>query len=107
MTIKFFYQTLLLKFSAVPSTSSLKDTSTPNDKGQAYNCDVCKRIGKEPALIPGKTWVPVWSLQDPPIIEVKNKSFEEIVLDKVKGPVEKPVNTRISYIYIYKILKKL
>ena len=80
--------------SAVPSTSSLQDTSTPNDKGQACHCDVCKRIGKEPPLIPGKIWVPVWSLQDPPTIEVTNKSFEEIVLDKIKGPVEKPVKTR-------------
>ena len=36
-----------------------------------------------PPQIPGKTWVPAWTLRD-------NKPFSELVLDKMKGPTEKP-----------------
>ena len=36
----------------------------------------------------GNTWVPAWTLRD-------NKSFSELVLDKMKGPTEKlPVKCR-------------
>ena len=36
-----------------------------------------------PPQIPDKTWVPAWTLRD-------SKSFSEVVLDKMKGPTEKP-----------------
>ena len=36
-----------------------------------------------PPQIPDKTWVPAWTLRD-------SKSFSEVVLDKIKGPAEKP-----------------
>ena len=36
-----------------------------------------------PPHIAGKTWVPAWTLRD-------NKSFSELVLDKMKGSTEKP-----------------
>ena len=41
-----------------------------------------------PPQIPGKTWAPARTLRD-------NKSFSELVLDKMKGPKEKlPVKCR-------------
>ena len=53
-----------LKSEAVSSNISL-DTSAPNDKeGHACHCDVCERIGEEPSLIPGRIWVPVWSIDE-------------------------------------------
>ena len=59
------------------------------------------RLGPKPVTIPGKVWVPVWSLQDeaPNIMTStssthSNKSFEDILLDKIKGPKEKPVKKR-------------
>ena len=33
---------------------------------------------------PGKIWVPGWCLQDAPT--PSNRSFDEILLDKIKGP---------------------
>ena len=35
-----------------------------------------------PSQIPSKTWVPAWTLTD-------NKSFSELVLDKMKRPTKK------------------
>ena len=40
-----------------------------------------------PANIPGKIWVPAWILRE-------NKSFSELVLDKMKGPTNKPPTKR-------------
>ena len=37
--------------------------------------------------IPGKIWVPAWTLRD-------NKSFSELALDKMKGPTNKPPTKR-------------
>ena len=40
-----------------------------------------------PPNIPDKIWVPAWTLQE-------NKSFSELVLDKMKGPTNKPPTKR-------------
>ena len=41
-----------------------------------------------------RAWVPVWSLQDS-ITAESNKSFEELVLYKMKGPASKaPAKTK-------------
>ena len=40
-----------------------------------------------PPNIPGKIWVPAWKLQE-------NKSFSELVLDKMKRPSNKPPTKR-------------
>ena len=50
----------------------------------AVNCH-CVALGPMPPLIPGKVWTPVWTLQDP-VAATSQTSFEEIVLDKIKGP---------------------
>ena len=47
----------------------------------------CAELGPMPANIPGKIWVPAWTLQE-------NKSFSELVLDKMKGPTNKPPTKR-------------
>ena len=56
------------------------DTSTPQPlKCPCYSSE----LGPMPPQIPGKTWVPAWTLRD-------NKPFSELVLDKMKEPTEKP-----------------
>ena len=47
----------------------------------------CAELGRMPPNIPGKIWVPVWTLRE-------NKSFSELVLDKMKGPTNKPPTKR-------------
>ena len=42
-----------------------------------------------PLSIPGKMWVPAWTLRD-------NKSFSELVLDKMKGATNKPLKKKKS-----------
>ena len=40
--------------------------------------------------VPGKLWVPVWSLQEPKSVTPEsNKSFDQLVLDKMKDPTNK------------------
>ena len=56
------------------------DTSTHQPlKSPCY----CSELGPMPLEILDETWVPAWTLRD-------NKSFGELVLDKLKGPTEKP-----------------
>ena len=66
--------------SAAPSSSA--PTNFPN-----CSCEVCMQIGPKPPAYPGKEWVPAWALQD--LSVSRNKSFEELVLDKIKGPQDK------------------
>ena len=80
------------------TASNSKDTavSTPNleHAGTASQekcpCEVCTLIGTKPTAIPGKKWVPMWTIQN----STGNKSFEELVLDKIKGPQVKKKTTR-------------
>lgn len=55
-------------------------------------------LGPTPPAIPGKVWVPVWSLQDPP------SSFEEKILEKVKGPSNQPAKKRRKVDYKTKVI---
>ena len=43
--------------------------------------------------IPGKMWVIGWALIDTPK-EVVKKSFQEVILDKMKGPMQKEQTKR-------------
>ena len=59
-------------------------SSTPNNL-ENCNCDLAqlaKKLGPMPPPLPGKVWVPGWCLQD----ELGNKSFDELLLDRIKGP---------------------
>ena len=60
----------------------------------ANGCEICKKIGPKPLAIPGKTWVIGWVLIDTPKKEVVEKSFEEVILDKMKGPMQKEQTKR-------------
>ena len=60
----------------------------------ANGCEICKKIGPKPLAIPGKTWVIDWVLIDTPKKEVVEKSFEEVILDKMKGPMQKEQRKR-------------
>ena len=42
----------------------------------------------------GTEWRPVWTLLPKIITPVANKSFDELFLDKVKGPTDKPPQKR-------------
>ena len=50
-----------------------------------FDCNIYKVIGPKPAPVSGYCWVPPWALQK----DTGDKSFEELVLDKIKGPQEK------------------
>ena len=50
-----------------------------------FDCNMYKVIGPKPAPVSGYYWVPPWALQK----DTGDKSFEELVLDKIKGPQEK------------------
>ena len=80
------------------STPINKPTDLPSfvintkDTGE---CNECKKMGPKPPPIQGKVWVRGWTLIDGPLSPVeKNKSFEELVLDKMKGPQEKKIAPR-------------
>ena len=53
-------------------SSSTPTISTPDDTA-VCRCLNCQRLGPEPHAIPGKVFVPVWSVQDPP---PANRSFD-------------------------------
>ena len=55
-------------------------------------CHNCVELGPVPVTIPGKRWVPVWSLQREDTAMAK--SFDELLLDKMKGPTNKPAAKR-------------
>ena len=59
--------------------------STPQLHSE-FQC-YCAELGPMPPSIPGKIWVPAWTLRD-------TKSFSELVLDKMKGPTNKPPTKR-------------
>ena len=76
----------------IPSLSATPpgSTSTPllPQQHKTCQCKICAQIGPQPPPVPGKTWVPAWALQTP-TVPATNKSFQELVLDKMKGPQEK------------------
>ena len=71
-----------------------KSCTQLNICGKQRSCNkICKKIGSKPPAIPGKTWVISWALIDTPK-EVVEKSFEEVILDKMKGPTQKEQTKR-------------
>ena len=71
---------IVQKHTMKPSCSS---TPQLQSKLRCY----CAEIGPMPPNIPGKIWVPAWILRE-------NKSFSELVLDKMKGSTNKPPTKR-------------
>ena len=63
------------------------------NKDLANSCETSKKIGPKPLAIPGKTWLISWALIGIPK-EVAEKSFEEVILDKMKGPTQKEQTMR-------------
>ena len=71
-------------FTPLPqSSASAKMTSSP----MVHNCmcQNCIKLGEKPQPIPGKVWTPVWVPLEASTPK-ENRSFEEIALDKMKGP---------------------
>lgn len=86
-----------------PASDSQNDfedvcTSTPSNTADAPlsespslsvsdNCRECESMGPKPPPIKGKVWVRGWTLIDAPKQqEVRERSFEDRVLDRMKGP---------------------
>ena len=63
--------------------------STPNK----CLCNICERLGPEPAPMAGKIWTPIWVPLDLPKCS-EQRSFEEIALGKMKGPKKGPNEKR-------------
>ena len=77
-------------------TAAVEQLSSP-PVTEVCHCLNCVELGPVPVTIPGKGWVPVWSLQRQDTAMAKptsNKSFDELLLDKMKGPTNKPAAKR-------------
>ena len=68
--------------------------STPVAQTEPSLCSECESVGPKPPPIPGKVWVRGWTLINEPKPTSANNSFEELVLNKMKGPQEKKVKQR-------------
>ena len=89
-----------------PSTEPASVTPVQSPTiGNECDCQNCKVLGPVPSPVPNKLWVPCWCLQEStarstPTSEVgetskqSSKDFEELVLDKMKGPTDKPAVKR-------------
>ena len=69
---------------SISSTSSVQ---------QDLNSSTCKELGTKPVNVPGHKWVPVSSLQkieEPKSNNQTNTSFAKVILNKMKGHVDKP-----------------
>ena len=67
------------------------------NKVLANEYDTCKKRGPIATVIPGKTRVEGWILIDFPK-EVIEKGFGEVILDKMKGPMQKEQRKRKTLI---------
>ena len=87
-----------VKRPATPKSNLQPSTSTPTTSKEVVeecNCSLAKLLGPTPCPAPpGKVWVPIWTLQNEAAQESKNKSFEELVVEKMKGPSDKPRKKR-------------
>ena len=79
-----------------------------NRDSESCHCWVSQKLGPVPCPAPlGKIWVPIWSLQESKKAASEgsaNKSFEELVLEKMKGPPEKQVKKRRTVDLMTKII---
>ena len=79
-----------------------------NRDSESCHCWVSQKLGPVPCPAPpGKIWVPIWSLQESKKAASEgsaNKSFEELVLEKMKGPPEKQVKKRRKVDLMTKII---
>ena len=80
---------------SLPAKSFKVQDPFSNRDSESCHCWVSQKLGPVPCPAPpGKIWVPVWSLQNSTKAAYEgsaNKSFEELVLEKMKGPPEKQV----------------
>ena len=73
--------------SSIVQKHTMKPSCSSTPQLQSELRCYCAELGPMPANIPGKIWVPAWILRE-------NKSFSELVLDKMKGPTNKPPTKR-------------
>ncbi|XP_065064643.1 uncharacterized protein LOC135690884 [Rhopilema esculentum] len=75
------------------ATSTPSKTPVSNDD---CPCGLAQKLGPFPCPAPpGKVWVPIWHLQDEPSPQQsQNRSFEELILEKMKGPIDQPKKKR-------------
>lgn len=94
------------------SGSDTPDIGLPSSSLEPCTCDVCEKLGAKPDVVqPGKKWFPAWILvnEENPLCSTPNNSeeastssdltstnasFEELILEKMKGPVQKNAQKR-------------
>ena len=69
----------------ISTGSSTIITASSTHESMTCDCNMCKIIGPTPAPVSSYCWVPAWTLQK----DTGDESFEELVLDKIKGPQKK------------------
>ena len=92
-------------FTPLPqSSTSVEMTSSPMVRNCV--CENCKKLGEKPPPIPGKVWTPVWvplEIATPK----ENQSFQEVALDKMKGPKKDKIHLKTKIISDEKLLEEL
>ena len=69
----------------VSTCSSAIIAASSTHESMTCDCNMYKVIGPKPAPVRGYCWILEWTLQK----DTVEKSFEELALDKIKGPHEK------------------
>ena len=69
----------------ISTGSSTIITASSTRESMTCDCNMCKVIGPMPAPVSGYCWVSAWTLRK----DTGDESFEELVLDKIKGPQKK------------------
>jgi len=89
----YFINTAIYSINWIPKESTPKTIKSHPGVSKDDLEIILKSLGDKPAPVPGFKWVAQWSLQKDQK-STSNKSFEEIVLDKIKGPQKKETKKR-------------
>ena len=73
--------------SSIVQKHTIKPSCSSTPQLQSELWCYCAELGPVPPSIPDKMWVPAWTPWD-------SKSFSELILDKMKGPTNKPPTKR-------------
>jgi len=89
----YFINTAIYSINWIPKESTPKTIKSHPGVSKDDLEIILKSLGDKPAPVPGFKWVAQWSLQKDQK-STSNKSFEEIVLNKIKGPQKKETKKR-------------
>lgn len=100
--------------TSTPTQSMVDDFDPATPVSGPTVCYECIKMGPMPPPVAGKIWVRGWSLIDasqclPPAstTPTSEKSFEDVVLNKMKGPQEKQVKPRKKIDHKTKVITEM